>query len=150
MPRPRPRPRQSIAVRTSASCWTLDLTSLDFDAWYQPGADLAVVQPVLVVKSSVDGFTDADVNVGTHAIATAGTSGSPDDAGLAAVSMDLSGAEFQGLSSIEFRIYQYDQTDGNDITRIDNVTVNGAAVPEPATLGVLAFGALAAVRRRRR
>lgn len=95
----------------------------------------------------MDGFDQAD------AIATAEInslpSGSPQTANYDFVSIDLTDARFQGLSSITFRIYASD--DWTAGTVYDDILVNGtvAPVPEPAALGLLGMGALALLGRRR-
>ncbi|MDP0490164.1 MAG: PEP-CTERM sorting domain-containing protein [Verrucomicrobiota bacterium JB023] len=66
--------------------------------------------------------------------------------------IDLSGASYEGLTSIEFRIV-FDRRVNNSgyssATFIDNFTVNGAAIPEPSSAALLCLGAFALVRRRR-
>jgi hypothetical protein len=50
--------------------------------------------------------------------------------------------------TIEFRIYARDATDGG-ILDIDNVTLNGTLIPEPATIALLSLGALSLLRRKK-
>jgi hypothetical protein len=73
-------------------------------------------------------------------------------------SVDLTGAEFQSISSdTEFRIYLSDEYFANAVIhRIDNVTLNGTVniapnfVPEPSSTALLGLGGLALALRRRR
>jgi hypothetical protein len=80
---------------------------------------------------------------------TNGTPGFP----TTAASFDLSGAEFQGLSTITFKFAFADSADQDAaINRLDNVVLNGTtalAVPEPSMLA-LAPLTLATMMRRRR
>ena len=74
--------------------------------------------------------------------------------------IDLSGAAFQDLSSITFRIVVDDRANNNAAggsVQFDNIAVEGivastaaAAVPEPSSLALLALGAIGLVTRRRR
>jgi hypothetical protein len=51
--------------------------------------------------------------------------------------------------TVEFRIYARDAAaDGGDFA-IDNVTLNGTMIPEPATICLLGFGALSLIRRKK-
>jgi hypothetical protein len=68
--------------------------------------------------------------------------------------VDLSGAAFQGVTSVTFDLYGYVQNNGN--VQFNNITVNGsvAAVPEPNTLALVGMGListfkLASARRRK-
>ncbi len=76
-----------------------------------------------------------------------------------ATTFDLTGASFQGLSTITFHIRLSDNRDENGkINRIDDVTVNGTVdpvpedpvIPEPASLAFCALGLLVMLPRRRR
>jgi hypothetical protein len=68
------------------------------------------------------------------------------------VSADLSSLTSLGTgSSIEFRLYFSDNANNTSpIFRVDNVTVNGTAVPEPSSTVLLGLGGLALILRRRR
>src|SRR5690606_319244 len=99
------------------------------------------------IRSSVDGFA-SDLGSYTQS-RTAGVTWS-----TTSPVVDLDSVVFEGLSSVEFRIYLTDATSGNDFyLRMDNVVLDGSVlvVPEPS---VLSMGAVAAVvlillRRRR-
>lgn len=93
--------------------------------------------------SSVDNFASA---IGGGTVTTSWTT---------PAAVDLSGAAYQGLSAVTFRLYGHDAPNNgvNSDFFVDNITVDGiTAVPEPTTvaLGVFAvlFGAITALRRR--
>ena len=69
-----------------------------------------------------------------------------------AVSVDLTGAKYQGIESITFRYYALTDSPGNFVRTIDfdGWTLAGDVIPEPATMGLLALGGLAVLRRRRK
>ena len=50
-------------------------------------------------------------------------------------------------SATTFRMYYYDDSNSGGLVFVDDLTING--VPEPATMGLLAMGGLALIRRRR-
>ncbi|MBK9138230.1 MAG: hypothetical protein IPM17_05615 [Verrucomicrobia bacterium] len=96
------------------------------------------------VFSSVDSY---GASIGSGSLT--GASGT-----LTGISLDLSGPAYQGLSSITFRIGLSDGNNGaNNSIRVDNLTLNGAVVPEPheyaamAGLGLLGFAVWRRARR---
>lgn len=93
------------------------------------------------VRSSADNFA---ANLGTADVGTV----RPD---FSSVTIPLTDAAFQDLSSITFRIYSHAPNAGNSVD-YDNITVNGtvSVVPEPAALSAVALGTLLIGRRRRR
>ena len=64
--------------------------------------------------------------------------------GLEAFVLGMMGEEFQGFSSVDFRVF----ATGGGIEWTD-FEVNGAVVPEPATMSLLALGGMAMLRRRK-
>lgn len=78
------------------------------------------------VRTSVLGFS---VNVGTGTFDENGT----------AVAMTFTGAEYDGLSSVEVRLYMWDPN-GSQEMLFDNVTLNGSVVPEPVNVALGVFG----------
>jgi len=112
----------------------LDLTSLSVDLGYSRVLGLPTDQLTIEVLSSIDGFTDAD-SIGSLTSITTNTGQNI----LQNLTVDLSGPDFQNLTTpIEFRFYLYDDANDNDtIHRIDNVVLNGTAIPEPSTLTLL-------------
>ncbi len=114
---------------------TVSLTSLALDAANYTN-DGTFSAESFFVRSSVNAFAS---NVGTTQSIAAGSNGA-----FANFSFDLSGAGFQNVATpIEFRIYFQDAiSDPDRGVLLDNIIVNGtsAAVPEPATLAMLALG----------
>ena len=118
----------------------LGLTSLTFDI----GRALRGTQDY-AVRSNVDGFAE-NIVFANDVI--------PLDT-LAPQLVDLSGAAYQGLESIELRIYFDDRVNNSpssSATYIDNVQLNGdvTAIPEPSSSIILGLAAALSVLRRRR
>lgn len=120
---------------------SINLTSFSFDlgvfndieSTYDVGAELF---------SSLTGFSDASQSLGggTHT----GQPLNPVADYAPTVTIDLTGeSALQNIdSAVTFRVHYYDEAgieSGNAILRLDNVVLEGAAVPEPATIG-FAFG----------
>ena len=107
------------------------------------------------IQSSVDGFAstvffgDDTANPGNVATIAAGST-------TALQTVDLSGAEFQGLSTVTFRVAVDDRqtnTGGASATVFDDISLGGTvapAVPEPSSLALLGLGVMGLVARRRR
>lgn len=90
------------------------------------------------LNSSVGGFTQ----VTAIASASFASSGQAANA-FTQQTIDLSGAQFQNLSSaVTFRLYLSDSSSSAaSQVRFDNLTVNGtAAIPEPAVTTMMGFG----------
>ena len=69
--------------------------------------------------------------------------------------IDLNVPAFQGVSAVTFRVYAFTlgQVGGTasvaNVARFDNIIVNGTAVPEPASAGLILLGLPFLLRRRR-
>jgi len=129
-----------FTVTAAAGC-TLDLTSLDFSLIRasQGPQDYAV-------RSSVDGFT-SDIVFADQGIPSA----------LTTESVALTGAAFQGLSTITFQIAFDDRsnnTPSNSAVQLHDITLNGeiigSHIPEPSSAALFGFGSLALIARRKR
>ena len=108
----------------------MNLSSLTLDGSYDQFSGPAGY----ALESSVDGYASI--------ISTANfTTTLPT---FATCTVDLSGAAFQGLSSITFRIAGYNANYGYE--QFDNITVNAATVPEPSALALAGVGILSVLR----
>ncbi len=116
----------------------LDLTSLDFDAARGGGATPRTYD----IFTSVDGFATS-VTGGPVELVTARPNFTP-------ISIDLTDAAYQDLSTITFRVNIFAPNPGQNID-FDNVVVNGtvAAVPEPAAMSAVGAGLMLVGLRRR-
>jgi len=103
---------------TGLSGATLNLTSLTFDTASSDAARTGH----WAVRSTFDLNTD----LGTGTISGTGFTGS---------SVDLSGAAFQGITAVTFRVYGWDDSPSPDLL-FDNVVLNGTVVPVPEPINV--------------
>ncbi|HEX2748779.1 MAG TPA: autotransporter-associated beta strand repeat-containing protein [Verrucomicrobiales bacterium] len=99
---------------TASAGFALNLTSLTFDAM-RGGAG---TPRGYEVRSSADNYA---ASLGTADLLTARPT-------FTSISIDLSGAAYQGLSAITFKIFGYSPATGSSVD-YDNFTVNGATVP---------------------
>jgi hypothetical protein len=103
----------------------MNLSSLTLDGAYGSFANPAGY----ALESSVDGYASI---LSTAAFTTQTPT-------FATYTVNLSGASFQGLSSVSFRLFGYVKNVSSE--QFDNVTVNGAlAVPEPSALALAGIG----------
>lgn len=120
--------------------YLLDASSLTFDVGKGGNSD----PRGYFIRASVDGYSS---NL-TAATLPSGAQQAPQFA-----SVDLSGAQFQGLSSLGLRFYVWTPSPTGNSVDWSNITLNGAtATPEPSTILLLAggIGALIAAQKRLR
>lgn len=124
---------------TAANGYALNLNGnlLTFDSSRNGGTPTAASWGV---RSSVDGFA---ANLATGTSGTSGWTGG---------NVALTGNQFNGLTTITFRIYSW-ESGVNEHLFYDNINLNGSLtpVPEPANiaLGIFGLGSLAAFLVRR-
>jgi hypothetical protein len=157
----------STFYRSDATGATFSATEDDFFTFTLSAADPLDVLNLESLQIDVGGTntTSVDLEV-TFAFTTSAAAGSEplersfsvpvgtDSAAFASAPViDLSAAAYQGVSSITFSVYAYDNLNSeNAIPRFDNVVVNGSVVPIPeptsALAGAAALGGLLMRRRR--
>jgi hypothetical protein len=112
----------------------------------------------VAVLSNIGGFVDTQVLDSVSSIAGF-TGGFDTDASGFGGPIDLSGSEFQGISSATFRIYGFNTSSGSGITYVrslsgNDLVINGTTVviPEPSTflLGIIGVFVLGCCGHRRR
>lgn len=121
----------------------LDLNSfvLDFGGSSSAGNYTANI----VVQSDVGGLGSGNptLSVSPNSKSISSDSGTVQ---LSTATVDISGTEFDQLSSVTFQFRFWDTvSNNNQINRLDNIRFEGAVVPEPSSMllvlsGVLAFG----------
>ena len=114
--------------------------------------DGIAINASVTVKSSVGGFGAADPSLGTFTKTVASGNGGTGILDPRSIDLTTFGDSFQNLTGpVEFRFYLFDDQDHNDrINRLDSVVLSGDPVPEPATTGLLALGAVIGLARRNR
>ncbi|MBS1705347.1 MAG: PEP-CTERM sorting domain-containing protein [Armatimonadetes bacterium] len=126
----------------SASRWvelqysTNGTTFTGFQDYEIPGTNVAMVNNATADLSAVAGVAN-NPNFAFRIVAVFGTVGAVGGTTYATVGNTTSGAGGSNYAT-------------SGTIRYDMVTVNGQAVPEPATMAVLAIGAVAAMRRRKK
>lgn len=104
------------------------------------------------VFTSVDSFT---ANIASSGNQAASTDLADLDTGVALETISLSGAQFQGLNSITFRIVLDDRENnggGGSAGILDDIILTGhvVPVPEPASTALIGLGGIALIGRRKR
>lgn len=131
--------------------------NIDSISWDFKGQDVSpIFGPVSFMKtfarSSVDGYSSTLASLEYNNI-IGSTPSDTGDTGYSNVSSGALGAAYNGLTGpVNFRIYFTDGIDdGNHqtILRIDNIRIEGTAIPEPASLIFTGMGAVAMMIRRR-
>jgi hypothetical protein len=111
----------------------LNLTSLVFSFGASTGTGSSL-NNTIYVQSSVDGFGSSNLVIASFSKSTGDTGGGSGSLTTIAP-IDLTAAKFQGLASIQFRFFFSDNRNNTgDIDRLDNVVLNGIAIPMPAAL----------------
>jgi hypothetical protein len=119
---------------TPAGGFALNLTNLSIDyANYTNDGTFPAIS--FFVRSSINNFS---ANIGSTVNVTAASAGA-----FANTSFNLTGAAFQNVTTpIEFRIYVQDGiADPDRGILLDNIILNGTAVPEPSTYAMIGLGA---------
>jgi len=127
---------------TANAGYQLDLTSLDYDIARGGTAGTRLYMLFAEVDGGVFAFGDTPIDASPGGNET-GLRTSPRP-----VSVDLTGAAYQGIDSITFRFYPL--TDSTTRTMgFDGWTLSGTVVPEPGSAFLLAAGAGWLLRRRK-
>lgn len=133
------------------------LDTLTFDWWFNSPDASGTQSYSMFGLSDVNGFTDGQ-EFGVRTLGEGGTPGvsfnaHDSQAEALNVPFDISSlGSLADAASIEFRLYFVDTRSGvsSPDQLIDNIVVNGTAVPEPSSAVLLgALGSLALLRRRK-
>jgi hypothetical protein len=125
---------------TANSGYLLNLSSLTFDTARGGSGTRG-----FALQTSATGFsTDSSTNINLAGVVSAGTSTSVTTTRptYTPIVLDLSGASYQGLSSLTLRIFSFSGAVSSSVD-YDNIVFNGtaaAAVPEPAVWSSLILG----------
>ena len=112
--------------------------------------NLATLNFDIAVSGTVTGSYFVQAAIGAGSFANVGSTLSTSSSTFTTQSVSLSATQFQNLTlPVTFRIYIYDNKNGSMSDLLDNVTVDGLAVPEPSTWAMMGLGAglLGAVQR---
>ncbi len=126
---------------SAASGYLLNLTDIEMNGEAtSTGADDAAI------FSNIDGFTAGNELDSVTGIAGA-TGGLDTDSSGWGSPIDLSGAQYQGITGATFRVYGYNTTSGSGSTRMrslsgDDLIINGttSVIPEPASMALFLIG----------
>ena len=128
----------------------LNLSSLDFDFGYYRATGYGTIENWVYVQSSVDGLGTSGTVIDSFLTSDSIAPYTP----LDPFTISLVDAKFQGLSSITFRFSFSD--DRSELAQfvsdcLDNVVLNGMAIPEPSSLllACLGLAAVGLIRRKR-
>lgn len=135
---------------TANGGFELNMSSLTFDA--AKGGSSG--SRGFAIQTSATGFsTDSSTNVNSSGVVSSGAFTTLTLTTFTTITLDLSGASYQHLSSLEVRIFSFSPTTASSL-EYDNFATNGSvvSVPEPTTWGLLAGAgtALLVLRRRRK
>lgn len=135
---------------TAASGYRLNLASIEMN-----GQSSSTGADDVALLSNVDGFSSTEI-IDSVADISGLTGGFDTDSSGFGSAIDLSGASFQDLESVTFRLYGWGTTSGSGVTYVrdlsgNDLIVNGTVseIPEPAVLSLLTLAGAALLRRRR-
>jgi hypothetical protein len=116
--------------------FTLNLDNLVFDLGAQTNnAGIYTVNTNVRSNAEASDYTtDLTMTPGPVTTASVSDTNAVSDPTWLTYTVDLSGIDFENLTSITFRFYPSDDSNANNQwARYDNITLNGSVVPEPAS-----------------